>query len=110
MVWVQVAVSWLLWLMEVQLCINWSLFLYLRCSKKKMMFRLLCSVFFVWQPNLCKKQVLKMAVACARAWGHLPMCIYKCECMELVVQFVCVSKVLLVWSPKSSFCIWKALR
>lgn len=30
--------------------------------------------FFVWQPNLCKKQVLSMAVACAQAWGHLQMC------------------------------------
>lgn len=24
--------------------------------------------------NLCKKQVLKMAVACAQAWRHLQMC------------------------------------
>lgn len=35
------------------------------------MFRLLCNVFFVWQPNLCKKQVLKMAVVCAQA----PVCL-----------------------------------
>lgn len=49
-------------------------FMYLRCSKEKMMFRLLCHVFFVWQPNLCKKQVLKTAVVCAQAPVWLGTC------------------------------------
>lgn len=56
-----------------------------------MMFRLLCNVFFLWLPNLCEKQVMKLAVVSAEALVHLEsstdlyveMCMCVCSCFVL---------------------------
>lgn len=86
-------------------CLSAGPFMCLRCSRKKMMFRLLCNVFFSLAPEPLWKPVVKLAVACAKAL-HLEtsanMYVEMCTCVySCFVLYSTISKVLLAWSPKS---------
>lgn len=78
--------------------------MYLRCSRRKMIFRLLCKVFFLWLPNLYEKQVVELAVVCVKALVHLEMSTNLC--VEMCV--LCSCFILYSWFISAKFC-WSGL-